>query len=218
MTLNTANRILAAFCGFIFLIFLPLTSDAVILIGGEKSVEETITMPTDITPGQVGDFVAPLSEQQVRELLISNLEIQAQTNAHAQAGQSTSVIELLKGAGDRNTPLGNGIHATIEATDSFWLEAGKVFEQLSPGQGFTGFLILLVLLFIVVAIAGAVEWVCLYQWRRSVKCGNVVSEKACTKIKSGSAFTEFLINLAGLFLFVIAGYITADFLTTDDSV
>jgi hypothetical protein len=218
MILNTANRILAALCGLIFLILLPLTSDAVIQVGGEKSVEQTITIPSDITPDQVGDFVAPLSEQQVRDLLISKLETQAQTNADINTKQSISVIELLKGAGDRDTPLGSGIHATIDATDSFWLEVGRVLEQLSPGQGFAGFLILLLLLLIVVAIAGFFEWVYHYQWRRSAKCGNVVSEKACTKIRSRSAFTEFLINLGGLLLFVIVGYVTAGILTTDDSV
>ena len=218
MILNTANRIFVTLCGFIFLILLPLTSEAVVMIGGEKSVGQIITIPSDITADQIGDFVAPLNEQQVRDLLISKLETQAQANADINAKQSVSVLELLKGAGDRKTPLGSGIHATIDATDSFWLEVGKVIEQLSPGQGSTGFLILFVLLFTVVVIAGAFEWVCLYQWRRSAQFGNVVLEKVGTKIKSGSAFTTFLINLGGLFLFVIAGYITADILTVDDSV
>lgn len=212
------NRTLSALCGFIVLISVAFNGEAAFLIGDQKPLAEPVTVPNDIKPAQVGNFVAPLSEQQVRELLISRLETQAQTNAGLSARQSMSVIELLKGAGNRDTPLGSGIHATIEATDSFWLEVGKVLEQLSPGQGFTGFLILLVLLLIVVAIAGGVEWICLYQWRRSTKCGNVVSEKACTKIKSGSAFTEFLVNLGGLLLFVIVGYITAGVLTTDDSV
>ena len=218
MISKPSNQILSTLCGFILFTLLPLTSNAVMMIGGEASVEKAISIPSDITPGEVGDFVAPLSEQQVRDLLIAKLETQAQANAEMSESQSISVIELLRGAGDPDTPLGGGIHATIDATNSFWLEAGKVFEQLSPGQGFTGFLLLLLMLLIAVAIAGGVEWICLRRLRRSAKYENVVAGKTTTKTKSGSAFIEFLINLGGLFLFLIVGYITVGILTTDESV
>ncbi len=213
MILKPANRILPALCGLIFLTLLPLNSDAVIMIGGEKAVENPISIPSNITPGQVGDFVAPLSEQQVRELLISKLETQAQTNADISANQSISVIELLKGAGDRDTPLGSGIHATIDAIDTYWLEVNKVFEQLVPGQGFGGFLKLLGILLIVIVAARAIEWICLYKWRPSAM-PNIGADNAAAQNNAGSAFITFFKNLVGLFLFMIAGYLIADIVTS----
>ena len=46
-----------------------------------------------------GDFVAPLSEQQVRQLLITEIQNKAELNNN-QSGPSPSVIDLVKGLGN----------------------------------------------------------------------------------------------------------------------
>ena len=106
---------------------LPLSSGAVFLPQSGINVEAVVTIPNDIKPDQVGDFVAPLSEQQVRELLIAKLEAAAELNADKQARQTLSVVDLLKGVGNPETALGRGVHATIAAPGSFWPEVGKIF-------------------------------------------------------------------------------------------
>jgi small-conductance mechanosensitive channel len=216
------NRISNALCGFIVLISFSLNADAAFMIGGQKSVAEPVTVPNDIKPSQIGDFIAPLSEQQVRELLITKLQAQAAINEREQTRQSLSVIELLQGANDPSTPLGHGIHSAIDATSSFWLEVGKVLDQLAAGQGFGGFLKMIGMLVIVLVTGRAFEWVCLRQLRLSTRNAGLVSdvteEGAAAKVKAGSPFTTFLINLGGLVLFAIAGYIMAGLVTADKSV
>ncbi|MFT7674091.1 MAG: small-conductance mechanosensitive channel [Gammaproteobacteria bacterium] len=218
MSSYITSRIIRSLCALTLLAIFPLSGNAVFLPSSADAVEKEISVPTDITPDQVGNFVAPLNEQQVRELLIANLEATAKLNADRQLTQSLSVIDLLKGAGNPDTVLGRGVHATIEATGSLWHEIGKIFEKMSDGQGFAGFLKLMGLLAVVVVAAGAIEWLCLEQWRRSAQKGSNAAGKTDSKVKSGSPFLIFSINLFSLFLFMIAGYVVADLLTLDDSI
>lgn len=214
----STNRILSTLCGFVVLISFALNAEAAFLISGDKPVATLVTVPDDIKPGQVGNFVAPLSEQQVRELLITRLETQATIYESKHARQSMSVIELLQGANDPSTPLGRGIQSTIDATSSFWLEVGKVLDQLATGQGFTSFLKILGMLLIVLVAGGIFEWGCLRQFRLSPPSGDLIEGETGAKVKGGSAFITFLINLGGLVLFAIVGYIAISLVTTDGSV
>ena len=183
-----------------------------------SNVEEKVTIPNDIMPDQVGDFVAPLNEQQVRELLITNLQATAKVNADNQVKQSISVIDLLRGVGNPETALGRGVHATIAAIGSYGYEIGKVFEKVESGQNFIGFFKLFGLLLIVIIAAGVVERGCLHIWRRSALKANTAIENAGSRVELRSPFVNFAINLAGLLLFMIAGYIIAAMLTDDESV
>ena len=139
MDLPSSNRISSVLFGFIVLMSFAFNAEAVFMIGAQKAQGEPVTVPNDIRPSQVGDFVAPLNEQQVRGLLITKLHAQATIFEMEQTRQTLSVIELLQGANDRNTPLGHGIQSAIDAISSFWLEVGKVLDQLAAGQGFSGF-------------------------------------------------------------------------------
>jgi moderate conductance mechanosensitive channel len=197
---------------------LPITAAAVFLPSNNNNVEEKITIPTDIKPDQVGNFVAPLNEQQVRDLLIEKIGATAKANADRQVTQSISVISLIRDVGNPDTALGRGVHATIAASGRFWPEIGKIFEEITPGQGFIGFLELLGLLVLVIIAAGAVEMTCLNSWRRSVLKGTATEKLIVKSDQSGSPFITFVINLVSLFLFMIVGYIVADLVTTDDSV
>jgi small-conductance mechanosensitive channel len=227
---SSINRISSALFGFIVLISFALNAEAVFMVGGQKSLGESVTVPNDIKSSQVGDFVAPLNEQQVRGLLITELQAQAAVNEREQARQTLSVIELLQGANDPSTPLGHGILSAIDATSSFWLEVGKVFDQLAVGQGSGGFLKMLGMLVIALVTGRVFEWVCLRQLQLSTRSTNLVSEVtedvikgeieegATAKVIAGSPFATFLKNLVGLGLFAIVSYIVAGLVTPADSV
>lgn len=212
---NISSRILTSLCSVILLVSFSFASEAVILPAASNADEETVSVPEDLKPDQVGDFVAPLSEQQVRQLLISNIQTQAEINAANQLRQSISVFELLKGAGDPNSVLGQGISSAFEAAGSFWSVIGEKFEEISVEGGFTGFMTLAGALLLVFAIARIFEWVCLRGFRRWMQGNRTETEKAGTEAASGSAVWAFSLDLVGLFLFMLAGYICANLLTDE---
>ena len=226
MDLPSSNRISSVLFGFIVLMSFAFNAEAVFMIGGQKVQGEPVTVPNDIRPSQVGDFVAPLNEQQVRGLLITKLHAQATIFEMEQTRQTLSVIELLQGANDRNTPLGHGIQSAIDAISSFWLEVGKVLDQLAAGQGLSGFFKMFGMLVIVLMCGRVFEWFSLRQLRLSARSAHligdvtegVIKDETAVKVKAGSAFLAFLINVGGLILFAIASYIVASLVTPDDSV
>jgi len=222
MVLYSINQFLRALCAFIVLTSFASNSHAVSLIDEQSPATAAITVPNDIKFSQIGDFVAPLSEQQVRELLITKLQTQAEKYESEQTREAMSVVELLQGANDPNTPLGHGIQSAINATSSIWFEVSKVLEQLAVGQGFSGFVKMFGLLIFIIVIAKAFEWTCLRQLQSVVRGSRLSETESVVEkggdAKPGSAFTIFLINLGGLVLFAMVSYIVASLVTTDDSV
>ena len=77
MNSPSINRISSALLGLIVLTSFAFNAEAVFMIGAQKAQGELVTVPNDIRPSQVVDFVAPLNEQQVRGLLITRLHAQA---------------------------------------------------------------------------------------------------------------------------------------------
>ena len=214
---NIFNRMLTSLCCVILLASLAFTSEAVVLPAASNADEKTVSVPEGLKPDQVGDFVAPLSEQQVRQLLISNIQTQAELNAASQLKQSISVFELLKGAGDPNSVLGQGIGSAFEAADSFWSVIGKKSEEISAAGSFTGFMALAGVMLLVFASARIFEWACLHGFRRWMPGNRTETEKAGTEAASGLAVWAFSLNLVGLFLFMLVGYIGANLLTDEDT-
>ena len=199
------------------LVSLSFASEAVFLPASADTDDKTISIPNDLKPDQVGDFVAPLSEQQVRQLLIDKIQTQAEINAESRLSQSLSVFELLKGVGDPNSVLLQGVRSTIEMSKSFWFEIGKRFEEITPGRSFVGFLTLVGVLLFSVVLAKIFEWVCLRGLRRWIQSNKAATGQAGTEVDSGSAIWAFSLDLLGLFLFMLAGYISAHLLTDDGS-
>ena len=95
------------------------------------------------------------------------------------------------------------------------LKSERFFEKIVPGKNFISFLKLFGLLIIVALLARAIAWTGLYQWRRSALKVDTVAGKTSAKVGSGSPFLTFAINLVSLILFMIAGYVIADLLTTE---
>lgn len=217
MRTNISSRILTSLCSVILLVSLSFTSEAVFLPAPSNADEGTINVPEDLKPDQVGDFVAPLSEQQVRQLLIDNIQAQAEINAANQLRNSLSVFELLQGAGDPNSVLGQGIRSAREAAGSFWSVIGKKFEEISAEGSFTGFMTLAAVLLLTFAIARLFEWACLRGFRGWLQSSRAAAEKADAKAGSGSAIWTFSLDLVGLFIFMLVGYISANLLTDEGS-
>ncbi|MEM7563071.1 MAG: mechanosensitive ion channel family protein [Pseudomonadota bacterium] len=217
MSKNPLSLFLKSLCSLVLLTLLSFPSAAVLLPTQSAPEEKSVTVPKDIQPDQVGEFVAPLSEQQVRQLLINEIQNQAQINSDSRSGQSPSVISLIKGVGNPDSVLVNGIRSTWAATEYFWSDVGKLFEKITPGNSFFGFLTLAGVLLIAIALARIFEWICLRRLRRWLQSSRAVSQGDADE-NSGSALWSFAVDLVGLFLFMIAGYLCTHLITDDGSV
>ena len=109
------------------LVLAGLTEAAAVLPGvsGESEVAPAVAVPEDLSTDQVGDFVAPLDEQQVRQLLISNLETRAIQNQSGAMTDNVSVIEMLKG--NRQS-----LHAAWTGRCRLHQFHGQLFRECGP--------------------------------------------------------------------------------------
>ena len=132
-------------CRLILLFYLSLNSSFVFSAGllptpsANSESEASIAVPNDLTPEQVGDFVAPLDEQQVRNLLIDNLKTEANANQVASQEQSVSILKLLKGISNPYTPLGGGLAAMAAAAGNYLPHVSDVINTMTDGHGIKGF-------------------------------------------------------------------------------
>lgn len=184
----------------------------VLLTPQSAPVAERIVVPEDLSPEQVGEFIAPLSEQQVRNLLIKNIQRQAILASERNDNEPMSVLALLKSAGDPESELGRGIKATIGATQTFSQEANRVFNRLTSGQGFIGFLGLLGLLILSTAVAAGAERLILYRLDRSSTNSKT---SATPTIEDRSICLQLLFDFLGLIIFAIAGFVTISLVTPE---
>ncbi len=171
-----------------------------------------VTIPEDLSPEQVGEFIAPLNEQQVRSLLIENVQQRAILYQENNSSQPMTVFALLKSAGDPESELGRGIKATIRATQTFSQEAHKVIDQLTPGRGFIGFLTLLGLLLLSIVVAAAIERFALYRLNYSA---TPIATSTMPAIDSRSISSQLMVNFLGLIIFAIAGFIVIKLTTPE---
>ena len=172
-------------------------------------IDASVVVPNNLSPENVGDFVAPLDEQQVRNLLIDNLTTKANASQSANQEQSVSIIKLLKGIGNTYTPLGGGLAAMAAAAASYFSHAGAVINTMTDGQGFAGFIKLLGLLALVIAGAWAIEFVCLYKWYKKAPSEIGLNNPDGWNVKFKQPFLRFLLNMVGLVIFAVAGYVIA---------
>ena len=168
--------------------------------------EASIVIPNDLTPEQIGDFVAPLDEQQVRNLLIGNLKTQTSANQTTNQEQSVSIQKLLKGISNPYTPLGGGLAAMAAAAGNYLPHVSEVINTMTDGKGFFR---LLGLLAIVLIGAWLIEFVCLYKWRKKKAPDVGLDQSENRKFNVKDPFLRFLINFTGLAIFAVVGYLIA---------
>ncbi|MEM7209519.1 MAG: mechanosensitive ion channel domain-containing protein [Pseudomonadota bacterium] len=212
---NVYRKAFVSLGSLILLATLSFPSQAGLPAAPSNTSEKAVSIPSDIQPDQVGEFVAPLNEQQVRQLLIAEIEKKAELNSQNRMQQSGSVIDLIKGVRHPDSPLIRGFRSTIEAAGSFWSAVGAVFEKISPGESTVGFFTLIGVVLLTLFVAWIFEWVCLMWLRSWLQGSHAKSEQAENAAKSGSALWGFSINLAGLVVFMLAGYTCAAVLTEE---
>ncbi len=167
----------------------------------------TISVPEDLTPEQVGDFVAPLDEQQVRELLIGNLKVEASNNQASNQEESVSIVKLLKGISNPYTPLGGGLAAMSAAAGSYFSHVSDVINTMTDGNGVQGFIKLLGLLVLVLVVSWLIEFACLYKWRKNKTSQIDLDQSDGWEFKFKRPFLRFLLNFIGLAIFAVVGYL-----------
>ncbi len=182
-----------------------------------SEAESSVAVPNDLTPEQVGDFVAPLDEQQVRNLLINNLTTEASANQTANQEQSVSILKLLKGASNPYTPLGAGIAAMAAATGTYFSHISEVINTMTDGQGWQGFIKLLGLLAIVIVGAWLIEFACLYKWRKNEAPEADPEQPDTWNYKFKQPFIHFLRDFIGLVIFAVAGYVIATLFLSENT-
>lgn len=112
----------------------------------------------------MGDFVAPLNENQTRQLLIEQRQTRAKQNLADQQTQVLSAIGLLKGINNPNAPLGQAIYASIESADSYFTGLLLITQQLLAGLGLRGVLKLAGFLVVVLGVAFLTEYLCMWRF------------------------------------------------------
>jgi len=189
---------------------LPTTS-------ADSSGQVDVEIPQDLTEEQVGDFVAPLDEQQVRNLLIDNLKTEANANQTTNQEQSVSIIKLLKGVGNPYTPLGGGLVAIASAAGTYFSHVSEVINTMTDGQGIQGFIKLLGLLALVIGGAWVIEFVCLYKWYKKAPSEIGSDDPDGWNVKFKQPFLRFLLNFVGLVIFAVAGYVLASLFLSENT-
>ncbi len=210
------GRIILPFC---LLLCSGLVFSAGLLpaLSANSQAENSISVPSDLTPEQVGDFVAPLDEQQVRNLLIDNLKTEASANQVVDQEQSVSIIKLLKGINNPYTPLGGGLAAMSAAAGNYFDHVSEVINTMTDGNGIQGFIKLVGLLALVITGAWLIEFVCLYKWREKKAPEVNLDEPEGWEVKFKHPFLRFLLNFIGLAIFAVAGYLIATLFLSENT-
>ena len=184
---------------------------------GDVSEAIQIAIPEDLSPEEIGDFVAPLDETQVRSLLIENLRSDALSNQQSAPEPPVPMLQLLKGLGNANSPLGAGIKELADSTDTYFSSVGTIVDKLSDGQGYAGFLKILVFLVLLIAAARLIELLCMRKWYKKefpvLEAGQLDDWKSRFK----PPLYYLLVHAIGLVIFTVAGHVIANFIFTHSS-
>ena len=195
-----------------------ISSQAAVLPGVYTADEpdQTVSVPIGLASEQVGEFVAPLNEVQVRQLLIDKLAIEAAEKNATQQVETVSVIEMLKGVRNPYTPLGRAVSATANSASSYFPSVNDIINKLTAGAGWSGLFLLLGVLLTVTLLAYGVEYLCLMRPRKWQLNQNGDDEKTFRRLV-GQPLLVVLMNFCGLIIFTIAGYVIAAFFKPEDS-
>ena len=177
-----------------------------------------IAIPDDLSPNEIGDFVAPLDETQVRNLLIENLRIDAESNQQITPEPAMSILQVLKGLGNVDSPLGGGIKTLVDSTGTYFSSIGEIVNKISDGQGYAGFFKIVVFLAILIVAARLIEWFCLRKWyKKEFPAVDDDGQLEDWKSRYKHPFYYLLVHLIGLVIFAIAGHLIANFMFAQSS-
>ena len=178
---------------------------------GEESGELIQTLiPEDLSPEEIGDFVAPLDESQVRSMLIDNLRADAMSSQETPEPPAP-LLQILKESGNPDSQLGSGIKALADSTGTYFSSIGNIINKISDGQGYAGFFKILVFLALLVIAARLIELFCLRKWYNKAFPQAELNETDNWKSRFKPPFYYLLVHLVGLVIYTVAGHVLANF-------
>ena len=184
---------------------------------GEESGELIQSLiPEDLSPDEIGDFVAPLDESQVRSLLIDNLRADALSN-QATPAPPVHIMQLIKEVGHPDSRLGGGIKKLADSSSTYFSSIGNIIDKISDGQGYTGFFKILLFLVLLVVAARLIELFCLRKWYKKEFPPSEINDTDDWKSRFKPPFYYLLVHLIGLVIYAVAGHVLANFVFAHSS-
>lgn len=177
--------------------------------GGASSL---IVVPEKLSPDEVGEFVAPLGEEQVRSLLITTLRADALAGQEVVGERRASMLELLKGIGNPDSQLGGALVELKNSNSTYVSSVRGIVNDIADGAGYQGFLKILVLLALLVLGAWFIESFCMRRWYKKEPALLEPDQADAWKLRFRYPLYYLLAHSIGLIIFAVAGHILANFM------
>jgi len=176
----------------------------------EDAASSQIAIPEDLAPDEVTDFVAPLGEEQVRNLLITNLRSDAVDSQQVVQEVRPSMLELLKGIANPNTLLGGRLQEVGNSASTYFTDVSKIINEISDGQGYPGFFKILGLLVLLILASWAIELVCMRKRYNKEFPAFDSTHSDDWKLRFKYPLYYLLFHCIGLVIFAVAGHVIAN--------
>ncbi len=187
-----------------------LSADLPLSAGEADAASSQIAIPEDLSPDEVTDFVAPLGEEQVRNLLITNLRSDAAASQQVIQEVRPSMLELLKGVGNPNTLLGGRLQEIGNSTSTYFANVSEIINDISDGQGYLGFLKILGFLALLILASWTIESLCMRK-RYNKQFPELNSDEHNDwKLRFKYPLYYLLFHCIGLVIFAVAGHVMAN--------
>ena len=178
----------------------------------EDETSNLIAVPEKLSPDEVGEFVAPLGEEQVRSLLIDTLRADALAGQEVVGETQASMLELLKGIGNPNSRLGGALIELKNSSSTYFSSVGSLVNDIADGGGYQGFFKILMLLVLLVLGAWLVESVCMRKWYKKEFTALEPDQPDAWKSRFKYPLYYLLVHAIGLIIFSVAGHVIANFM------
>ncbi|MFK8083126.1 MAG: hypothetical protein AB8B97_22830 [Granulosicoccus sp.] len=115
---------------------------------------------------EVGEFIAPLGEEQVRTLLIDSLCADALDDQVVDGQTQRSMLDLPKEIGNPDSQLGGAIVELKNSTNTYVSSVGSIVKKITDGKGYQGILEILMLLVMLIVGAWYIENIRTRRWQK----------------------------------------------------
>jgi len=202
--------IVICFISSLFYVSIALGAVGLSTSDGDAPEAVQIAIPEDLSPDEIGDFVAPLDESQVRSMLIDNLRTDALSSRQTTPETTVSILELLKGIGNPDSRLGAGMKELADSTDTYFSSVGNIIDKISDGQGYAGFFKVVLFLVMLIVAARLIEWILLRKWYKKEFHAVEIDHPDDWKSRFKHPLYYLVVHLIGLVIFTVAGHTIAN--------
>lgn len=197
---------------FSVLWYSSLASGAGLIPSASAEVETSsvIVVPEKLSPDDVGEFVAPLGEEQVRSLLIDTLRADALAGQEVVRDTPGSMLDLLKGIGNPNSRLGGALIELQKSGSTYGSSVGSIVNGIADGEGYQGFIKIVMLLVLLVLGAWLIESASMRKWYKKEFAASEADQPDAWKSRFKYPFYYLLVHAIGLIIFAVAGHVIAN--------